>query len=57
MEIISLEIKIEYCSQNEIKIKTKKEVSEKNQKRIDEILDKISQSGYESLSKEKRFSL
>ena len=40
----------------EVKLKTKKNnISiEKNQKKIDEILDKISQSGYESLSKEEK---
>ena len=41
---------------NEVKLKTKenKIPIEKNQKKIDEILDKISQSGYESLSKEEK---
>ena len=41
---------------NEVKLKTKKNKIpiEKNQKKIDEILDKISQSGYESLSKEEK---
>ena len=41
---------------NEVKLKTKKnKISiEKNQKKIDEILDKISQSGYDSLSKEEK---
>ena len=48
--------KLNTVHKNEIKIKTKKsKISiEKNQKRIDEILDKISQSGYESLSTEEK---
>ena len=48
--------KLNTVDKKEVKLKTKKNnISiEKNQKKIDEILDKISQSGYESLSKEEK---
>ena len=49
-------LKLNTVDKKEVKLKTKKNnISiEKNQKKIDEILDKISQSGYESLSKEEK---
>tara|TARA_A100000164_G_C21674229_1_gene661144 strand:- start:354 stop:821 length:468 start_codon:yes stop_codon:yes gene_type:complete len=48
--------KLNSVYKNDVKLKSKKsKISiKKNQKRIDEILDKIGQSGYESLSKEEK---
>ena len=49
--------KLNTVYKSEVKMKTKKHeisIEKNNQKRIDEILDKISQSGYESLSNDEK---
>ena len=55
-KLFNAKSKFSTVHKNEVKLKTKenKIPIEKNQKKIDEILDKISQSGYESLSKEEK---